>query len=317
MDTIRRVTVLGAGLMGHGIAQEFAVAGLRVRLCEVVDAVRETALSRIRGNLELLSGHGLMSADAIGLALGRIELCGRLEDAASDADLVIEAVSEDLALKQQIFGELDRLCPAHTILASNTSTFMPGLLAAATRRPDRVIIAHYFNPPYLLPLVEVVPCAETSAHTRETVVALLKRIGKRPVELRKEVPGFVANRLQAALLREACSIVAEGIASPQSVDEVVCSSIGRRLAYAGPFEIADAAGLDLWCAIAAQLLPTLSNDTEIPEILRERVSRGEAGIKSRKGFYAWEDDAVAVFRQRMAAGLLAISHRDSAGQPGV
>jgi 3-hydroxybutyryl-CoA dehydrogenase len=305
--TIQHIAVIGAGLMGHGIAQEFAVAGFSVCLYDLTEELLEKAIQRIRNNLELLSGQGLISEAEIEEAWPRLRTSPQLEEAVHNADLVVEAVSEDLPLKLQLFSELDRLCPKHTILASNTSTFMPGLLAAATQRPDRVLIAHYFNPPYLLPLVEVVCCSETSTETKNTVVALLKGIGKRPVEIGKEVPGFVGNRLQMALIREAFHIVQEGIASPWEVDAVVRDGFGRRLAVAGPFEIGESAGWDLWKAIAEQLLPTLSNAVEAPALLEQQVAKGELGIKSGKGFYTWGSEEVSSLRQRMAHGLLEMS----------
>jgi 3-hydroxybutyryl-CoA dehydrogenase len=305
--TVQHIAVIGAGLMGHGIAQEFAVAGFSVCLYDLTEEILQKALENIRRNMGLLSAQGLISEAEIGQAWPRLRTSAQLEEAVHNADLVVEAVTEDLPLKLRLFGELDRLCPEHTILVSNTSTFMPGLLAAATQRPDRVLIAHYFNPPYLLPLVEVVPNAQTSMETKNTILALLKQIGKRPVEIQKEAPGFVGNRLQMALIREAFHIVQEGIASPQEVDAVVRDGFGRRLAVAGPFEICEAAGWDLWRAIAEQLLPTLSNNTEPPELLGQQVAKGELGIKSGKGFYTWGSEEVASLRQRMAHGLLEMS----------
>ncbi len=310
MKTVQHIAVIGAGLMGHGIAQEFAVAGFSVCLYDLTEEILSQAVKRIQGNLQLLAAHGRHPEAAIEPALARIQTTPRLEEAVRSADLVIEAVSEDLPLKLRLFREMDSLCPPHTILASNTSTFMPSLLAAATQRPDKVIIAHYFNPPYLLPLVEVVPSPQTSAETKATVIELLTQIGKRPVEIQRESPGFVANRLQAALIREAFAIIQDGIASPQEVDTVVRYGIGRRLAVAGPFEIGEAAGWDLWSAIAAQLLPTLSNATEIPPLMSEQVAKGALGVKSGKGFYTWGSDEIAEFRRRMAFGLLEMSGWD-------
>lgn len=304
MRTLQQIAVIGAGLMGHGIAQEFAVAGYDVCLYDLTDEVLQQAIQNIHSNIALLTRHGLVTQYEGDQAVSRLRTCPRLEEAVQGADLVLEAVSEDLPLKQRLFGELDRYCAEHTILASNTSTFMPGLLAAATRRPDRVLVAHYFNPPYLLPLVEVVCGPDTSETTKQTVMELLRRIGKHPVEIRREKPGFVGNRLQAALLREALAIVEEGIASPQEVDAVVRYGFGRRLAVAGPFEIAEAAGWDLWRTIAAQLLPTLSNETKVPELLERQVAEGKLGIKTGQGFYTWDRNEVASLRQRMAHALL-------------
>ncbi len=307
MKPIEYIAVIGAGLMGHGIAQEFAIAGFSVCLYDVKEETLQQATQRIQGNLKLLSAQGLIPEAVIEPAISHVRTSTNLEEAVHNADYVVEAVTEDLPLKLRLFAELDRLCPEHTILASNTSTFMPSLLADATQRPDRVLVAHYFNPPYLLPLVEVVSCPQTSPETKETTLNLLRQIGKHPVEIHKECPGFVANRLQTALVREAFAIVQEGIASPQELDAVVRNGFGRRLAIAGPFEIGEAAGWDLWRAVAEQILPTLSNNREIPEALEKLVETGAVGIKSGQGFYTWGSEETLSFRQRMAHGLLEMS----------
>ena len=203
--------------------------------------------------------------------------------AVADADLVIEAVSEDLDLKRALFRELDAWAPPRAILASNSSSFMPSLLAAATDRPDRVLVAHYFNPPHLLPLVELVRGEQTSDATIETMQALYRGIGKRPAVVQREAPGFVGNRLQMALLREALAIVDAGIATPQDVDTIIKNGFGRRLAVAGVFEVFEAAGWDLTLAVADQLFPAIDRSTEPPQSLRDKVARGELGLKSGQG----------------------------------
>lgn len=309
-SAIERVAVVGAGLMGHGIGQEFAACGHPVRLYDLNDAILAQARLRIEENLEWLANAGLLNTGAISQTLSRLSFSTSLEEILSDADMVIEAVSENLPLKQDLFAQMDRLCPTHTILASNTSSFMPSLLAHSTLRPDKVIITHYFNPPYLLPLVEVVPSLQTSEATIRTVLELLHLTGKKPVLLRKEAPGFVANRLQAALVREAFAIVEQGIATPQEVDAVVRNSFGRRLAAAGPFEIGETAGWDLWRAIAEELLPHISHSAEIPALLQERIDRGEFGLKSGQGFYTWDTKAASEVRRRIASTLVQLSHND-------
>jgi 3-hydroxybutyryl-CoA dehydrogenase len=307
MADIRKVAVIGAGLMGHGIAQEFATAGYTVGLHDRTEEHLLRAIDNIQTNLHRLAENGFLSSEQIQPTLSRITPTTRLELVCEEADLVIEAVFEDIGLKQQVFGELDRLCSPRTILASNTSTFMPSRLAAATGRPDRVLVAHYFNPPYLLPLVEVVPGAQTSQETVSTVMTLLESMGKRPVRVQKEVPGFIGNRIQAAILREAISLVERGIATPQDVDTVVRHSFGRRLAAAGPFEIFDIAGTDLFLAIAHQLLPDMESSSEPSVLLREKVARGELGVKSGKGFHTWSPEMVEEVKGRIARALMAIA----------
>jgi 3-hydroxybutyryl-CoA dehydrogenase len=308
VSQIERIAVVGAGLMGHGIAQEFALAGYQVRLQDQGEAQLARALENIRANLQRLSSLGRVEAHRIEPALRSITPTPRLDDAVTGAELVVEAIFEDLAAKHELLRSLERLCPAETIIASNTSSFMPGRLAEAISRPDRLVVAHYFNPPYLIPLVEVVPGPGTSKSTVATMVELLEKVGKKPVVLGKEATGFVANRLQFALFREALSIVEQGIADPDAVDRVVKFGFGRRLAAAGPFEIFDLAGLDTILAVASQILPEIAAGTPdeqpIPELLRQKVERGELGVKSGRGFHDWTPEAAEELRGRLTRALV-------------
>src|SRR4051794_23952204 len=240
---VRRITVVGGGLMAHGIALEFALAGHDVRLADRSPDLIQRATDTIRTSLTLLESRQLVTADQSAEARSHIRLGTELPELAGDAGLVIEAVTEDLEIKQDVFRELDRLCPPHTILASNSSSFMPSKVAAVTQRPAQVLVAHYFNPPYLLPLVELVRGPATSDATVQIVYDLLVSIGKKPTIVQREAPGFIGNRLQAALYREALALVQEGIASASDVDNVIKYGFGRRLAIAGEFEIFDLAGL--------------------------------------------------------------------------
>lgn len=209
-------------------------------------------------------------------------------------------------LKQEIFHKLDRLCPDHTILASNTSTLMLSEFATGTDRPDKVVTTHYANPPYLIPIVEIVRGQTTSDETVETMSLLLTQVGKRPVIVKKEVPGFILNRLQGALLREALSMVENGIASPQDIDTALKNSIGRRWAVAGIFEVFELAGWDLLSAAMAGVYPHLSNATEVSSVLTDKIKRGELGVKTRKGFYTWTPESAEALRHRIAHALVEI-----------
>ena len=199
----------------------------------------------IEVSLARLQALGRVSETEADAVLTRVNTTVSMEAAADDADVVVESVYEDLELKRAVFGELDRRCPVHTVFASNSSTLMPSTYAGATERPDRVVGVHFINPPFLVPLVEVVPSAETSASTIQTVTQLLTQMGKRPIVLKRDAPGFVASRLQGALLREALWIVENGVAGAQDVDVAIKTSIGRRWAVAGVFEVLDIAGWDL------------------------------------------------------------------------
>ena len=306
-EDISRISIIGAGLMGHGIALQFALAGYEVVLNDVSKENLHSAIDNVESSLRLLQNVGLVEEEsAAASALTRVLTRTSLEKAVADADFVIEAVFEDLALKQRVFAELDRHAPEHTILASNTSSFMSSQLAPSTNRPDRVVVANWWNPPYLLPLVEIVPGPQTSNQTTDTTRKLFQKLGKRPVVLQKESLGFIGNRMQFALLREALSIVEHGIASAEDVDTVVKSGFGRRLSVAGPFEVFDMAGWDTILAIIEQLFPEVESSQEPPELVKNMTARGELGVKSGKGFYPWDDQSVTALRERVAKALAAI-----------
>ena len=295
---IRNVAVVGAGLMGHSIAQEFAVAGCRVALNDVSEERLGHARERIRQNLEMLG-----RSQEVDEVESRMTFTGDLRMAVEGADLVVEAITEDLEIKRALFAELESLCREDTILASNTSTFMPSQLAEATKNPSRVVVTHYFNPPHVVPLVEVVGGRDTSTETVETVRDLLVSQGKKPVVLGTEVLGFIANRLQAALLRECFALVENGVARPEDIDTVVTTSLGRRLGVAGPFEVFDAAGADVWHAIFEGLAHDIESSTEIPPGIARMVERGDFGLKTGRGVYEWTPESSAELRGRIARAV--------------
>jgi 3-hydroxybutyryl-CoA dehydrogenase len=292
--------------MGHGIALEFALAEYEVSLHSRSDESLRRATQNIQSSLGQLVALGKVTGQRAAAAPAKIRGSTDLATAVVNADVVIESVYEDLALKQQIFAELERLCPERTLLASNTSGLMPSAFTSGLRRRDKVLVAHYANPPHLIPLVEVVPTQDTSRSTITTISDLLTKIGKRPIVIRKEVPGFVLNRLQGALLREALWLVENGVADPQDVDVALRSSIGRRWAAAGIFEIFEIAGWDLVMSVAADVMPHLSSSTEVPRVLKEKVERGELGVKTGKGFYDWTPESVAALKLRIARALVEI-----------
>ncbi len=305
---IERIAVVGAGLMGHGIAQEFALAGYQVRLHDLSDDRLRAALTSIRANLRRLSSLGRLESTRIDPALAAITTSTDLGRIVSGAELVIEAIVEELGAKHALLRSLEALCGQHTLIASNTSSFMPSRLAEAVSCPDRLLVAHYFNPPYLIPVVEIVPGPATSSDTIAAMVGLLENVGKAPVVLMKEATGFVGNRLQFALFREALAIVEQGIADPQAVDQVVRFGFGRRLAAAGPFEVFDLAGLDTIAAIAAEIFPELATASpsgqQVPELLHQKVQQGELGVKSGRGFHEWTDEKIEELRKRLTQALV-------------
>lgn len=293
--------------MGHGIALEFAAHGHEVTLHDLRQEQLDRARAGIAEGLDRLVTAGRITPDAAMTTPARIIMTTDLRRAVANADLVIEAVTENIDVKRAIFRDLDAWAPPRAILASNSSTFMPSLMAAATNRPEKVLVAHYFNPPHLLPLVELVRGQQTSDETVETMHALYQRIGKSPAVVQKEAPGFVGNRMQMALYREALAIVEAGIASPEDVDTIIKTGFGRRLSVAGVFEIFDAAGLDVTLAVADQLFPVIDNSTSAPDLLRDKVAAGDLGQKSGKGMYDWPPEQAAALRSRISAALSAIA----------
>jgi len=304
VEGIKKVAVVGAGLMGHGIAQEYALGGYEVRLNDLTDDILAKSLSNIRANLEMLQRMDLTTEDQAAHVLERVYADTSLENTLDGVDIVVEVIDEDLEEKRRMFALFDELAPRHAILASNTSSFMPSWLASATERPEQVLVTHYINPPFLIPLVEVIPSPQTTDQTLDTVVALLSKLEKRPVVLGKEAPGFVVNRLQLALLREAVYIVEQGIASPADVDLVVSGSFGRRWAVAGPFQVLDIAGWDVITSIYSQLAPEINSSKELPALLREMVARGDYGIKTGRGFYEWTPESVSAIRRKIGEFLI-------------
>jgi 3-hydroxybutyryl-CoA dehydrogenase len=287
VDEIERIAVVGVGFIGHQIAQEFAIAGYTVHLHDVSDQRLTQALTHIQQNLETLVESDFLPSQQVQLIMDRFTPNPVLKNAVDDADIVIEAVYEDVTLKQDVFRQLDQHCPKRTILASNTSTFLPSLMASVTTRPEQVLVAHYINPPYLLPVVELVRCPETSDDTITTMYDMYKGMGKSPIVIQKEIPGFIVNRLQNAIFREALYLVEQGIASPQDVDTAIKDSFGRRLGTWGYFELCDLGGLDLILAAHQYLRPHLCSSTDVPPLLMDKVEKGELGVKTGKGFYEW------------------------------
>ena len=284
----RAAAVIGAGTMGLGVAECFAAAGIGVRLTdatpELTRRAKERLVERARGHAEA----GLLSAEAA----ERAREVGTADDAsaaARDADLVFEAVPEDLDLKHEILTACSDAASREAVIVSNTSSFPMDGLARSVEHPGRFLGTHWFNPPEWTPGVEVIPAAATDPEVVERVVGFLRDIGKRPAVV-GDGPGFVANRIQNALFLEAFRCVEEGVASPQEVDEVVRSCFGFRLPFFGPFQIADMAGLDVYISVLETLKEGLGERFETPDVLRELVKQGRTGTKSGAGFLEYSDE---------------------------
>jgi 3-hydroxybutyryl-CoA dehydrogenase len=290
-----RIAVIGAGLMGHGIAQVFAFAGHDVTIYDSVAASLDSAKARILANLKDLGD------DAA--AVERVQPCAALADAVRDADYVVEAVLEDLPLKQELFVEIERHVRADAILASNTSVIPITRIMERLRDRSRALGTHWWNPPFLVPLVEVIGTQWTTPAAIDWTITLHKAAGKMPVHVRKDVAGFVGNRLQHALWREAIALVEHGICDAETVDTVIKASFGRRLAVLGPLENADLVGTDLTLAIHQTVLPAIESRAGPSPYLEALVAQGKLGFKSGEGFRKWSADAQAALRGKVLQHL--------------
>ncbi len=303
-----RAAVVGAGLMGRGIAGVLAAGGLDVVLYDVHAHVLADALESIRISPAATAGtrtggratDGGAGDGAGAGGHGQVTGSADLAAAVSGADLIVEAVIEDLAVKREVFAQVSAAAPA-AVLATNTSVLPVSAIAETAHRPERVIGTHWWNPPDLIPVVEVIPGPLTSAGTADRVMTLLAGLGKTPVLLRRDGPGFIGNRLQHALWREAIALVADGISDAETVDLVARNTIGLRLARMGPLENADYVGLDLTIAIHDTVLPALSRDREPSPLLGELVRRGDLGAKTGRGFLDWGDGERQAAARELAA----------------
>jgi len=306
VDTERaeRVAVIGGGMMGAGVAQVFAAAGHAVTLQDVYQEALDRAPGTIAANLTFLAENGLFAAAGVEAAVARVRTTTDLAAAADGADFVIECVFEDLALKQDVFEQLDGACPPETILCTNTSVMSVAEIGARARYKERVVGTHFWNPPYLIPLVEVVRTPQVDPAVVERTMEVLRRVGKHPIDCKKDVPGFVANRLQHALWREAISIVEHGIADAATVDESIRFGPGLRLPILAPMENADMVGLDLTLAIHDYILPHLEASGAPSPLLRGKVEAGELGFKTGSGFQEWSAENAEASRQRLVKYLV-------------
>ncbi len=309
-EEINHVALLGAGMVGYGLALHFAKAGYHVSLYSRTQQTLDKALENIRANLPaLLQGQASVD-DEIEKIISRIETTRNMDEAVAKAPIIIESVAEDLKVKQDLFRELDQICSSDAILATNTSVMSITAIASKAKNRDKIVGTHFWFPPYLIPLVEVVKGHDTSNETMEITYQFMKKAGKHPIKCLKDVPGFVANRLQHALWREAISIVEKGIADAATVDDAIKQSFGIRIAVLGPIENADMVGLDLVLAIHNTVLQDLEASPNPASLLKDKVSKGELGFKSGKGFYdKWTPESIKRTRERLTKHLIGYSRK--------
>ena len=297
-DEIESIAVVGAGLMGHGIALTYALAGRAVALYDVDEAVLEASRDRITAAAEALVENGIVAESAAAAAGERITHTGEFEAAVAGADLVTEAVTEDLEIKRAVFERLDDAAP-EAILATNTSSFSIDDVTEPVADGTRVLGTHWFNPPYVVPLVEVVKGSATDDGLAEIVSDLLESAGKAPVTVEKDVPGFIGNRIQAAMAYEAFSLLERGVASAADIDRAVKAGFGFRLPIMGIFEKVDQSGLAVHHEMERQLMGDLDRGTEPNPVVEELLAAGHDGVASGKGVYDWSAaDEATVYRNR-------------------
>ncbi len=309
MKKIKNIAVIGGGLMGCGIAQVFArCPDIKVSIFDSLVS-GDIILDRIVDNLQLLKNNDVISEAEVAATICRISTFDKLDMAVKDAGLVVECVPENMELKQNVLAGLEDLCSVDTIFATNTSVMSITEIAAKSVHKDRIVGTHFWNPPYIIPLVEVVKSEYTSDDVMDNVICILKQVGKHPIRVNMDVPGFVANRLQHALWREAISIVERGIADAETVDEAVKMSFGLRLPVLAPLENADMVGTDLTLSIHSYILKHIENSTEPSPLLVEKVKKGELGFKSGKGFFDWDEEEIDQSRKKLTEHLIKVIHK--------
>jgi 3-hydroxybutyryl-CoA dehydrogenase/5-formyl-3-hydroxy-2-methylpyridine 4-carboxylate dehydrogenase len=299
--TLCRAAVIGLGTMGPGIAATLARAGLEVSAHDADAAKREQSTAHFAtatAALDVLgfedrSSHPIVVHDSLGACV-------------AGAELVIETVPEDLELKRRVFAEIEALVDERCLIASDTSGLPITRLAEGARHPERIIGMHWSNPPHLIPMVEVIPGEHTAPDAVEALTALIRRTGHRPILIRKDVPGFVENRVLYAIMRECLDLVEKGVISPADLDACVSWGIGYKLSVIGPMALLDMAGLDIYAAVSRYLNRELSNRADTPDYITEHTARRELGLKTGRGIYAYTPESAAELRAQRAARLIAV-----------
>ncbi|MBO4145767.1 3-hydroxyacyl-CoA dehydrogenase family protein [Kocuria rhizophila] len=286
LKDIRHITVIGAGAMGSQIAMVCALAGYDTDVVDIKQEAVDKASEQLHSRMDRDVSKGRRTQQDVDAAFERLTFSTDRDACAAQADFVIEAAVEDLTIKRQVFAELDAVCPEHTILATNSSNIVSSRVADATNRPEKVCNVHFFNPALVMKCVEVVPHQGTSRETVETAMELARSIGKAPVELKKEVPGFVANRLLGALRSEALKLYEDGVADYKDIDVAAKTALNHPM---GPFELMDMVGIDVVYLIRLAEYEQTGDPASLPaESIKEKYEAGDYGRKTGKGWYDYE-----------------------------
>lgn len=292
---IKNITVVGAGTMGHGIAHVFARAGYQVTLCDTYAPMLEIAPEKMRQELQFMADENYILQETVEETLNNITICASVEEATRNADYVIEAVRENLQVKKDLLAQLDKVCPKHTVFASNTSSLKLGEITAdlPPERKKMCMISHWYNPAYLIPIAELSKFGNMPEDVFQDVYDMYVKAEKKPVCVHKDVPGMIANRLLHALAREAFHLVETGVGDPKDVDNALKFGPCFRNATTGMLEVADMGGLDIWLAGEDNIFPALDTSAQACDTMRKLVEEGNLGIKSGKGFYEYPGDSGA------------------------
>ncbi|MCZ7643962.1 MAG: 3-hydroxyacyl-CoA dehydrogenase family protein [Planctomycetota bacterium] len=312
--SLTRIVILGAGTMGTNMALDFARSGFEPQVVEVDEEQRARSREYARFGARFLHLNGLAKDDPEKV-VGRIAFLEhpvRVMRAFSEAQWIVEAVPEKLELKHKVLTEAEAVAPEDAIVTSNTSSFLPSRIAGKLRRPERMLVTHFWNPPHLLPLVEVVPHPGTAPEVVDALLKVLVETGKHPILLRKEISGFIGNRLAFALQREAMDLIAKGVASAEDIDAVAALGFGRRIPISGIFGTCDLGGLDVYAAICDELFPGLCNDAAAPEKLKELVAQGKLGVKTGAGWRVYSQAEIEKLRHALSEELVRHANRDHA-----
>lgn len=303
---IKNISVIGAGTMGHGIAEVFALHGYNVSLYETNAEIRENAKKVIEDELLFLLENDFIKKDDIQKTLKNIEMFSDLKEAVKDADYVIEAVPERIELKQVLFKQLDEYCKKGAIFASNTSSLKLNEMSQdiSEDRKKRIMVCHWYNPAHLMPIAELSFFGNMPEEIYKEVEKLYYNSGKQTVKILKDVPGLVANRIQQAIAREVFSLIEMGVAEPEDIDKALKFGPAFRYATSGQLEIADIGGLDIWCTVGDNLLSVMDNRKEANPLLRKKVLENKLGMKSGEGFFKYPKEKINDIKNKFNKKLI-------------